>query len=508
MARTRSAWASTRPTCGPWPTPASRLGRGLLPGGRPRRPRRRARPGAAARRGPRQGPARLLHPARGGRRGAARLCRAARRCADGDGATSSASTSWCTSSRRRRLRALVGHLARAGVISARAVAGRPRGGADRSAPFDGRARRLPLVGRGGRQGALAPVPRVWAYVEGDGCRRATILRHFGDPPRRRRPTGACCDVCDPGSCPAPPPPTRSRSRTSTTRSSRWRARRSRRSGAHLRGDPPRRARTKLCATRYDGLPAYGDLVAHAPRGHPRAVDELIDAGRLETTGGPYPMLRRPPAARLSGRRRSRRVLISGAGTNLQALLDQRPRRREDRDRRRRLVRPRRVARRRARPPASSPPSSRSPTTPTAPARDARSATGSTRSKGRAGRAGRLHGAAHRRSSSAASPADRQRAPVAAAGLPRAARDRAGGRGTGAVTGRDRALRRRGRGHRADHPAGGPRAFVSCATSPRSRSECTASSTSCCRAPSPDRGGAECAPARDGFIEARLVDDDE
>ena len=43
---TRSGWASTRPTCGRSATRRCRLDRGLLPGGRPRRPRRRARPAA------------------------------------------------------------------------------------------------------------------------------------------------------------------------------------------------------------------------------------------------------------------------------------------------------------------------------------------------------------------------------------------------------------------------------------------------------------------------------
>ena len=49
------------------------VARGVLPGGRPRGPRRRAGAGAAARREPRQGAARALHQARGARPGPAGL---------------------------------------------------------------------------------------------------------------------------------------------------------------------------------------------------------------------------------------------------------------------------------------------------------------------------------------------------------------------------------------------------------------------------------------------------
>jgi len=53
---------------------------------------------------------------------------------------------------------------------------------------------------------------------------------------------------------------------------------------------------KIQRRSYDGLPAYGvssrmrraDILAR--------VDELIEAGRLETTGGPYPVLRLPARA--------------------------------------------------------------------------------------------------------------------------------------------------------------------------------------------------------------------
>jgi ATP-dependent DNA helicase RecQ len=44
---------------------------------------------------------------------------------------------------------------------------------------------------------------VWAWVEGEGCRRAGILRHFGDR-SVPVPEGPCCDVCDPSIVPAAP----------------------------------------------------------------------------------------------------------------------------------------------------------------------------------------------------------------------------------------------------------------------------------------------------------------
>ena len=50
---------------------------------------------------------------------------------------------------------------------------------------------------------------------------------------------------------------------------------------------------KLLRNSYDGLPAYGSS-PHMRRADILArVDELIEAGRLQTTGGPYPVLRTP-----------------------------------------------------------------------------------------------------------------------------------------------------------------------------------------------------------------------
>jgi superfamily II DNA helicase RecQ len=57
------------------------------------------------------------------------------------------------------------------------------------------------------------------------------------------------------------------------------------------------ARTKkIERNSYDGLPAYG-VSSHMRRADILArADELIDSGTIETTGGPYPVLRPSPRA--------------------------------------------------------------------------------------------------------------------------------------------------------------------------------------------------------------------
>src|SRR5829696_8426640 len=80
-----------------------------------------------------------------------------------------------------QLRALVGHLARAGVIEPAPstpdrVAGRL------VAAFDGRAAALCRTSVGeAAKARWRQYREIWAYVEESACRRAAILRHFGDP---------------------------------------------------------------------------------------------------------------------------------------------------------------------------------------------------------------------------------------------------------------------------------------------------------------------------------------
>jgi ATP-dependent DNA helicase RecQ len=197
-----------------------------------------------------------------------------------------------------RVRAIVGHLARAGVVRpAPAPIDRLRGRV--LGAFDGRARATCRSSAGDAQRARWRQYRaVWAFVEGAECRRAAILRHFGDraQPRAEVP---CCDVCAPELVPAAP------------------ARRAVPGGAVggtagdldaaivdvVTGAEPSVGRTRTVeilrggrsqAVRknaYDGLPCYGTF-AHLRADEVLArVDELLDEGRLVSTGGAYPKLR-------------------------------------------------------------------------------------------------------------------------------------------------------------------------------------------------------------------------
>jgi ATP-dependent DNA helicase RecQ len=197
-----------------------------------------------------------------------------------------------------RVRAVVGHLARAGVVQpAPAPVDRLRGRI--LASFDARAR---IACRGAAQDAQRARWRqyrsVWAFVEGDGCRRTAILRHFGDasPPA---PAVACCDVCAPELVPAAPERALGRrgapkpapgdldeaivELVSSADPSVGRTR----AVEILRG-----GRSKVVVKHaYDGLPAYGTF-AHLRADDVLArVDALLDGGRLESTGGAYPKLR-------------------------------------------------------------------------------------------------------------------------------------------------------------------------------------------------------------------------
>ena len=195
-----------------------------------------------------------------------------------------------------QVRAIVGHLARAGVVRpAPAPVDRVRGRF--AAAFDGRARAACRSSAGEAQRARWRQYRsVWAFVEGDTCRRATILRHFGDasPPA---PSGPCCDVCDPQLVPAAP------------------TRAIRRNGSSapvdldaaivevVEGANPSVGRTRtveilrggrsktVLRHAYDGLPLYGAFAHLAAGDVLERVDALLADGRLRSTGGHYPTLR-------------------------------------------------------------------------------------------------------------------------------------------------------------------------------------------------------------------------
>ena len=190
-----------------------------------------------------------------------------------------------------RLRALLGHLTRAGVISP-SPSPPDRVSGHITARFDGRAAALCRTSiEDAARARWRQYREIWAYVEETTCRRGAILRHFGDT----SPPGAvleCCDVCTPSlAIEAPPPdPVEIQGLDDAIL-------------AVAGGARPAVGRTtcaeilhgsrskKIQRNSYDGLPVYG-VSSHMRRADILArVDELIEEGRLETTDGPYPVLR-------------------------------------------------------------------------------------------------------------------------------------------------------------------------------------------------------------------------
>jgi ATP-dependent DNA helicase RecQ len=205
------------------------------------------------------------------------------------------------------VRAILGHLARAGVVqpspsSPDRAMGRVVG------DWDGRA--LAFCRTQAQEGTRArwrQYRAVWAWVEGDRCRREGILRHFGD---RAAPAalGPCCDVCDPSL--APPPPT-ARIRATVPRRGQLAARPIAEGEAGalddaildvIAGADPSVGRTRAVEIlrggrskvvkkySYDGLPQYGAFSHLTGATVLERVDALIAAGTLRSTGGAYPKL--------------------------------------------------------------------------------------------------------------------------------------------------------------------------------------------------------------------------
>ena len=197
-----------------------------------------------------------------------------------------------------RVRAIVGHLARAGVVRpAPAPIDRLRGRV--VAGYDGRARATCRSSAGDAQRARWRQYRaVWAFVAGAECRRAAILRHFGDRAQPRSDV-PCCDVCAPELVPAAPAPRAVGSGWADGTASDL-------DSAIVdvvTGAEPSVGRTRTVEilrggrsqvvrkNAYDGLPAYGTF-AHLRADEVLArVDELLGEGRLVSTGGAYPKLR-------------------------------------------------------------------------------------------------------------------------------------------------------------------------------------------------------------------------
>ncbi len=212
-----------------------------------------------------------------------------------------------------QVRAIVGHLVRAGVLRpSPAPVDRVRGRIE--APYDGRARATCRTSAAdGIKARWNQYRSIWAFVEGDTCRRAAILRHFGDP-AAPNPSVACCDVCAPESVVDITSITVSRgARAGGGRGNGQRAGAANIPPADLgdldaaildvveRASPAvgrtrtveilRGGRSKVVAQHgYDGLPAYGAFAGARADDVLARVDELLAEGRLSSTGGRFPKL--------------------------------------------------------------------------------------------------------------------------------------------------------------------------------------------------------------------------
>ena len=205
------------------------------------------------------------------------------------------------------VRAIVGHLARAGVVQPSpsapdVIAGRLAGA------WDGRA--LAVCRSAAQEGTRVrwrQYRSVWAWVEGSSCRREGILRHFGDH-STPAPAGPCCDVCDPSLAPAPPPPPQRRAAARPAQL----AHRPAASGelgaldeaildVVVSAEPEvgrtraveilRGGRSKVVVKySYDGLPHYGAWSHLTGSAVLARVDALLAAGTLRSTGGRFPKL--------------------------------------------------------------------------------------------------------------------------------------------------------------------------------------------------------------------------
>jgi ATP-dependent DNA helicase RecQ len=210
-----------------------------------------------------------------------------------------------------RVRAIIGHLARAGVIQpAPSPMDRVRGRV--VGAYDGRARALARSSAAeGQRARWRPYRAVWAFVEDAGCRRATILEHFGDPAAPATMEGvACCDVCDPSLVPASPSRALAGGGTRAGGVS-GTAKHASIDGAILsvvRAARPSIGRTRvaevlrggqakaLIRNGWDGLPEYATY-AHLTNGAVLdRIDAMLDEGLLDKTEGPRPVLRPGAAA--------------------------------------------------------------------------------------------------------------------------------------------------------------------------------------------------------------------
>jgi ATP-dependent DNA helicase RecQ len=200
-----------------------------------------------------------------------------------------------------KVRAILGHLARAGVLQPAPsppdrLFGRVIGA------WDGRTRALARVSaQEGTKARWRQYRSVWAWVEGDACRRTGILRHFGDTAAPATDPGVpCCDVCDPSVRPVAPAPAARRDaplRPLADAGSLDEA-----VLAVVEAADPGVGRTRCVEVLrggrskvvvkygYDGLPQYGTFAHLRAEDVLACVDALMQAGTLRSTGGRFPKL--------------------------------------------------------------------------------------------------------------------------------------------------------------------------------------------------------------------------
>jgi RecQ family ATP-dependent DNA helicase len=134
---------------------------------------------------------------------------------------------------------------------------------------------------------------IWGYVDGDTCRRAAILRHFGDRTAPRA-EGRCCDVCAGSLGVAAARPTRpeatgdgdARAAIIAVVDAASPAVGRTRCVEILRG-----GRSKVVLKYgYDELPGYGEFADWRAEEVLAEVDAMLADGALESTGGKFPKL--------------------------------------------------------------------------------------------------------------------------------------------------------------------------------------------------------------------------
>ncbi len=197
------------------------------------------------------------------------------------------------------VRAVIGHLARAGMV-APSPAPPDRAVGQVVGEWDRRTLATCLAsGRDAERARWAQYRSVWDYVERSQCRRAALLAHFGDRSQPRAQVD-CCDTCAPELVPRAPAravaaaasgapggePDLDCAIVEIVRSARPPVGRTR-AVEILRG-----GRSKVIVQyAYDSLPLYGEFAHLRSVDVLGRVDELLESGTLRSSGGKFPKLR-------------------------------------------------------------------------------------------------------------------------------------------------------------------------------------------------------------------------